>query len=758
MNNKRMKRLLALLLVVIMSLPVGVYADFGPPGGGGGPPGGGGSPSDFGGGGGFPSDFPSGFPTDFSGYPSGFPGMPDGFSMPPGFVPPVMPGSTMPPSGTGWTTGEGGGFVPPDNFSPPDWWSAPEGWTFGDELPEGGAPWEQIGFGALELTSSQKELLNQAAQTGMMGFMPDFSELAKDFDFNSLPEGVIPAGMIPKGGFGIGEIPSGALPANFPLPEGMVLPPDIQVNIDLATGAFTKPDGSIVIIPEEYLPIIGANGATIEIPKLSDGRMLPLPPTALAAVSAGAGQEGAAAAVSGVSSEIKTELKSATGIDFENIENVSSAQFTSKFKSMDMDNLQDMGKDTLDALYNSMTADKLDITDPKVQERMDQVYTERNETLGIGDINTKVKELNNLAPEVFSLDRDSLDSMLSTLEANKKAGTGDLAKIEESIIKTKDAIASQQRLDTIRQQVAQLTEMQQRLEKRSEQILTEISVLGDMSFTPIEQQEIEEEIAASGDGSVVEQPAKIQELITKYEKLITPTSAPAKEALKLAALYEKTEDISKAHEVLASAMEENPNDNVIPIKMAQLYENSNELDKAAEVIQNSIRNNPLPQTQAVLADIQGKQGDYGAAADSIEAAIADSPGTEAYYEKANDLYQQDGDVKDYKVFVEGQKVAFDVPPKLENGRTLVPVRAITEAMGADVGYDDKTKKVTIVNGEDTIELVVGSKNALVNGKAVVMDVPARVVNGRTLLPLRFVSENTGNTVDYFGESNLISIK
>ncbi len=84
--------------------------------------------------------------------------------------------------------------------------------------------------------------------------------------------------------------------------------------------------------------------------------------------------------------------------------------------------------------------------------------------------------------------------------------------------------------------------------------------------------------------------------------------------------------------------------------------------------------------------------------------------------------------------------------ELVQGRTLVPLRSIFEEIGATVQWDQKNKKITATKDKRKITLTVGSKHTYVNGKHVVIDVPAQVKNGRTLVPLRFISESFGGSV------------
>jgi hypothetical protein len=94
----------------------------------------------------------------------------------------------------------------------------------------------------------------------------------------------------------------------------------------------------------------------------------------------------------------------------------------------------------------------------------------------------------------------------------------------------------------------------------------------------------------------------------------------------------------------------------------------------------------------------------------------------------------------------------------ESGRTLVPVRFVIEALGAKVGWDSEAGRVTITDGEKEIILTLGSSAVLVNGAERTIDcAPMTLPPGRTFVPLRFVSENLGAEVDYEGNTGKITI-
>ncbi len=109
------------------------------------------------------------------------------------------------------------------------------------------------------------------------------------------------------------------------------------------------------------------------------------------------------------------------------------------------------------------------------------------------------------------------------------------------------------------------------------------------------------------------------------------------------------------------------------------------------------------------------------------------------------------------VVLNGNKLSFDVPPVIENGRTLVPLRTIFEALGADISWDNPSQTVTAVRGDTTITLQIGASSALKNSQPVNLDVPGKIVAGRTMVPLRFVSEAMGCKVAWSSETEAIVV-
>ncbi len=108
-----------------------------------------------------------------------------------------------------------------------------------------------------------------------------------------------------------------------------------------------------------------------------------------------------------------------------------------------------------------------------------------------------------------------------------------------------------------------------------------------------------------------------------------------------------------------------------------------------------------------------------------------------------------------QVLLDGNKIAFDQPPILDNGRTLVPLRAIFEALGATVNWNESSKTVTATKDSSVIVMKIGEKNIGVNGKIIALDVPPKLVNGRTLVPVRAVAEGFNAGVDWDGGTKTV---
>lgn len=100
----------------------------------------------------------------------------------------------------------------------------------------------------------------------------------------------------------------------------------------------------------------------------------------------------------------------------------------------------------------------------------------------------------------------------------------------------------------------------------------------------------------------------------------------------------------------------------------------------------------------------------------------------------------------------------DIDPVEQNGRVLVPMRAIFEAFEAEVSWDDVTKTATSVRGDTVIKVTENNQIANVNGEDKWLDVPATIINGRFVVPVRFISETFGADVGWIDKKRQVTIK
>lgn len=112
-----------------------------------------------------------------------------------------------------------------------------------------------------------------------------------------------------------------------------------------------------------------------------------------------------------------------------------------------------------------------------------------------------------------------------------------------------------------------------------------------------------------------------------------------------------------------------------------------------------------------------------------------------------------------KVFINNQEITFDVPPFVENSRVLVPIRKIAETLAFNVNWIDGLGQI-VINGHlynENIVLSVREGYAEIDGHKIPLDAPAVIKEGRTFIPLRFISEALGGTVRWYELDNAVSI-
>lgn len=112
-----------------------------------------------------------------------------------------------------------------------------------------------------------------------------------------------------------------------------------------------------------------------------------------------------------------------------------------------------------------------------------------------------------------------------------------------------------------------------------------------------------------------------------------------------------------------------------------------------------------------------------------------------------------------RVMVNGEQVHFaNAQPTQVAGRTMIPLRGVLERLGADRILWRPEQQAVVVSGQTgRMRLQIGSRTAVVDGQPVVLDVPPMILQNTTMVPLRFVSENLGARVDWLADTQTVYI-
>jgi len=119
--------------------------------------------------------------------------------------------------------------------------------------------------------------------------------------------------------------------------------------------------------------------------------------------------------------------------------------------------------------------------------------------------------------------------------------------------------------------------------------------------------------------------------------------------------------------------------------------------------------------------------------------------------------QPEEDKDEIPVMINGKVLEFDQEPVIYEGRTLVPLRVIFTELGAEIVWDNDTQTVTATKGDTVIIMQINNVVYSVNGVEKLLDVPAQLVNARTMIPVRAVAESFGCSVEWIEETNTVKI-
>ncbi|SEJ93188.1 copper amine oxidase N-terminal domain-containing protein [Paenibacillus polymyxa] len=166
-----------------------------------------------------------------------------------------------------------------------------------------------------------------------------------------------------------------------------------------------------------------------------------------------------------------------------------------------------------------------------------------------------------------------------------------------------------------------------------------------------------------------------------------------------------------------------------------------------------IRNSDKALTKA--AELLDKNGNVTDAVYMQEEAVLADVSNLDSYKKLDVLLSKAGRSSGMKLFVNGEK--YDAKPINRNGTTLVPFRTASEALNAKVSWDPKEKAVTVSRNGVSVKLFVNSAKAYINGQPYSIEQPASIVDGTTMVPVRVIGEALGANVKWEPESQSVVV-
>ncbi len=132
------------------------------------------------------------------------------------------------------------------------------------------------------------------------------------------------------------------------------------------------------------------------------------------------------------------------------------------------------------------------------------------------------------------------------------------------------------------------------------------------------------------------------------------------------------------------------------------------------------------------------------------------PSDASVYQELGQIFRICGDTQP-KLWCVGKQVYTEVPPVIKSGRILVPIRAVTQALGASVEWKADQRTIIITKGDTVIKLELDRRVAIVDGKEYKLDQPPEISASRVIVPLRFVAETLKAQVNYYPEGRIVAI-
>jgi tetratricopeptide (TPR) repeat protein len=263
----------------------------------------------------------------------------------------------------------------------------------------------------------------------------------------------------------------------------------------------------------------------------------------------------------------------------------------------------------------------------------------------------------------------------------------------------------------------------------------------------------DEELPATND-----QPGLLKQ-VAKTEGQLARDPDNTKLLHRLAVYYRNLGEYDKAIETCKKILGLEPANQQALVLLALSYRAKGEIDKALEELQKLLAEKETVghSVYAYLGILHEAVGNLKEAVESVEKAVYEAGyGNKEYCQKLGELYAR-ANIKGVKIFIRGHKITPDVPPFIENGRTMVPVRAVAEALGLEVKYENGTVLITNPSNGKTVVLFIGGQKARVGGQEITLDAATQIKGNRTFVPLRFVAQALGAGVDYVPDGQVVTV-
>ncbi len=252
-----------------------------------------------------------------------------------------------------------------------------------------------------------------------------------------------------------------------------------------------------------------------------------------------------------------------------------------------------------------------------------------------------------------------------------------------------------------------------------------------------------------------EEDVALQGNVTRYTAILEKDPDNRRIALKLARTYKELGQYDDAQAVTDKLLTVNAEDKLANIVAGQVMAAQGLYDGAIAKYRAALEVAAEPTTQVDLAEALDAAGQTTEAAATMEQAAEQTQDAETV-KKAAKLQRKAG-AKDVLVYVNGKRPTMDVPPMVKEGRTLIPFRALAQALNATVNWDETTKTVTMERDGHVVKLTLDSLTATIDGQPVNLDVPAQLHNNRTLVPVRLLAMALNADVVWDNETETVVV-